>query len=104
MIPKTTEKQKQKQYVADYSGATIYDMHLNTLVWSGYVEKSRSNSNQSSRTFNKGKRWKEELISAFIEALIGLDSGSYPAAPAEYDVLEDIFEGFVENMPRPPKG
>ncbi len=30
--------------------------------------------------------------------------GEYPAAPSREEVLSDIFEGFAENMPEPPKG
>jgi hypothetical protein len=81
----------------------IYDLQQDFTVWSGYVEKSDTNSNRSSRTFSKKNRWKEELADAFIDALIGLDSGEYPEFPSEPEVLEQIFEGFAENMPEPPK-
>ncbi len=86
-------------------GATlnIYDLRQNVLAWSGYVSASDTNSNDSSRTFNKDKRWKEELVDVFVDALIGLDNGEYPDAPAEDAVLVDIMEGFAENMPEAPK-
>jgi len=82
---------------------TIYDLKQNVMAWSGYVRGSDTNSNDSSRTFNKDKRWKEELVDVFIDTLIGLNSGEYPAAPSQDEVLSDIFEGFAENMPEPPK-
>jgi len=82
---------------------TIYDLKQDVIAWSGYVNASDTNSNDSSRTFNKDKRWKEELLDAFVDSLIGLDSGEYPDAPGEEAVLADIFEGFAENMPEPPK-
>ncbi len=86
-------------------GATlvIYDLKQDVLAWSGYVSASETNSNDSSRTFNKDKRWKEELVDVFVDALIGLNSGEYPVAPSQDEVLADIFEGFAENMPEPPK-
>jgi len=86
-------------------GATllIYDLKQDVVAWSGFVSGSDTNSNDSSRTFNKDKRWKEELVDAFVDSLIGLDSGEYPDAPGEEAVLADIFEGFAENMPEPPK-
>jgi len=86
-------------------GATlsIYDLKQDVLAWSGYVSGSETNSNDSSRTFNKDKRWKEELVDVFVDTLIGLNSGEYPASPSQDEVLEDIFEGFAENMPEPPK-
>jgi len=44
----------------------------------------------------------QELATTFIDALIGLNSGEYPEPPSEMDVLEDVFQGFAENMPKPP--
>ncbi|MFQ5519131.1 MAG: hypothetical protein ACE5E3_03920 [Mariprofundus sp.] len=86
-------------------GATlsIYDLRQNVVAWSGYVSKSEINSNDSSRTFNKDMRLQEELVDAFINSLIGLESGEYPDAPDEEVVLANIFEGFAENMPESPK-
>ena len=81
----------------------VYDMDQQLLVWSGYISKTESDSNSSSRTFDKHKRWSEELVAAFIDGLIQPDSNSYPAAPPEAEVLEAIFEGFAENMPEPTK-
>lgn len=81
----------------------IYDLKQDVIAWSGYINGSDLNSNNSSRTFNKDKRWKEELVDAFVDTLIGFNSGEYPAAPSQDDVLADIFEGFAENMPEPPK-
>lgn len=82
---------------------TIYDLKQDVVAWTGYVNGSDINSNNSSRTFNKDKRWKEELVDAFVDTLIGLNSGEYPVAPSQQEVLADIFEGFAENMPEPPK-
>lgn len=81
----------------------IYDLKDHVTVWSGYVEKSDYNSNDSSHTFTKDKRWQEELLETFVDSLIGLDNGSYPEAPTRQDVLESIFEGFAENMPEAKK-
>jgi hypothetical protein len=78
---------------------TIYDLRQNVLAWSGYVTQSETNSNHSSRTFNKKNRWQEELADAFVSALIGVDGNSYPAPPSRQEVLEELFEGFAENMP-----
>jgi len=82
---------------------TIYDLRQDVMAWTGYVSGSETNSNDTSRTFNKDKRWKEELVDVFVDSLIGLNSGEYPAAPSQEEVLADIFEGFAENMPEPPK-
>ncbi len=82
---------------------SIYDLDQSVMAWTGYVSGSDYNSNDSSRTFNKDKRWKEELVDVFVDSLIGLNSGEYPAAPSQDEVLSDIFEGFAENMPEPPK-
>ena len=82
---------------------SIYDLDTALAVWSGYISISHENSNDSSRTFNKENRWREELIDAFVDGLTGLDSNSYPDAPTREAVLADIFEGFAENMPEPPK-
>jgi len=82
---------------------SIYDLRQDVMAWSGYVSGSETNSNDSSRTFNKDKRWKEELADVFVDSLIGLNSGEYPAPPSQDEVLSDIFEGFAENMPEPPK-
>ncbi len=82
---------------------SIYDMRLDTLVWSGYVEKSLSHDNHISRIFDKDKRWKEELLNDLVESIIGLNDNTYPAPPTEFDVLREIFRGFAENMPSPVK-
>jgi hypothetical protein len=81
----------------------IYDMQQDFTVWSGYVRKSKTNSNRSSRTYNKDNRWKEELANFFVDTLIGLNNDGYPELPLETEVLEEVFEGFAENMPEPPK-
>ncbi|WP_147434038.1 hypothetical protein [Mariprofundus sp. EBB-1] len=82
---------------------TIYDLQQNLHVWSGYVSKTKTNSNDSSRTFSKDKRWREELVDAFVDTLIGLDQSGYPEPPTQTEVLDDIFKGFVENMPESTK-
>jgi len=82
---------------------TIYDLRQDVMAWTGYVSGSETNSNDTSRTFNKDKRWKEELVDAFVDSLTGLNSGEYPAPPSQDEVLSGIFEGFAENMPEPQK-
>ncbi len=82
---------------------TIYDLHQHLLAWSGYVSQTVTNSNDSSHTFNKDRRWQEELIDSVVDGLIGLDEEEYPEAPSQTEVLEAIFEGFAENMPTSPK-
>jgi len=86
-------------------GATllIYDLNNNLLVWSGYVQKSDSNSTDSSQTFSKDKRWHEEWVDSFVSGLLSLDNDNYPQPPTQQDVLEDIFIGFAENMPETKK-
>ncbi|NWF39438.1 hypothetical protein F3F96_09845 [Mariprofundus sp. NF] len=78
---------------------TIFDLQQHVVAWSGYVVKSETNSNDSSRTFNKQNRWRDEFVDDFLNAMIGIDNQGYPEAPAIESVLASLFEGFAENMP-----
>jgi len=78
---------------------TIVDLQQHVIAWSGYVVKSEANSNDSSRTFDKQNRWRDEFVDDFLNAMIGIDNQGYPEAPAIESVLAALFEGFAENMP-----
>jgi len=78
---------------------TIFDLQQHVVAWSGYVTQSRSNSNDSSRTFHKKHRWRNQIVDDFVQALIGKNNQGYPQAPAFEEVIASVFEGFAENMP-----
>lgn len=77
----------------------IYDMEQQRLVWSGFLNQSKSNSNSESNIIDDDQHWAEQIIGSFIDSMIDQDDLTYPEAPSVDRVLEEVFEGFAENMP-----
>ncbi len=71
----------------------IYDFKDHQVMWSGFIDKTISRSNDSSRTYRKSFRWHDGFIDDFTV------DRNYPEAATQADLLEDIFSGFAENMP-----
>lgn len=71
----------------------IYDLQDHQVMWSGFIRKTISRSSDSSRTFRKTFRWHD----GFLDDLTV--ERNYPAAATQADLLEEIFNGFTENMP-----
>ncbi len=83
----------------------IYDLQQGMLVWSGEISKSDSRSTSFTR---EDADWEAELIGATVGAVLSQATGGkthdgYPTAPAFDKLLERVFRGFAENIPKPSK-
>jgi hypothetical protein len=74
----------------------IYDLKAKAVAFTGQVKKSRENRAEYEKNIVKS-------VVSIVNAVKGKDrSATYPTppAPADRDVLRDVFEGFAENLPK----
>jgi len=82
---------------------TVYDLTSGRAVWNGAVTQSRSRSNRQSQIYDRRDRDEQRLAAALVRRLLG-ERGlhNYPSPPATIDVLDAVFHGFGQNMPKKP--
>ncbi|MBI4042327.1 MAG: hypothetical protein HY391_02515 [Deltaproteobacteria bacterium] len=76
---------------------TVYDLRLNEIAWSGSISKNGMNQNEYKKAMG---------LIMVIEVIKGGPETTddrmypYPKPPADTELLERIFEGFAENLPK----
>ncbi|MDX8390937.1 MAG: hypothetical protein R8M38_10680 [Mariprofundaceae bacterium] len=83
----------------------IYDLLANELVWSGAVNQSDTERNVYSHERPLHENWKKTMLDAFVTELLfgGASHKHYPPPMPTHTLLERVFIGFAENMPKQPK-